>query len=242
MQTFAERILHLIRERAGLSDREIADVLLGRDKHQAQVNQECRLLERRGSILRLKYGTSPIRNFLPDQPREEFSRAEKVVRDSRVPASYAPFQYHGSKKRVMLLGCVKSKSTSAESAKDLYLSTLWSRRKRYVEKTCEEWYVISTEYGLVSPNEVIEPYENTLKDKSASYRREWSQNVVAKLKTKFGSLAAVHFEIHAGREYYEQLVQLLAREGASAEVPVAHLRRGEQVAWYDAQVRHLRNG
>jgi hypothetical protein len=83
---------------------------------------------------------------------------------------------------------------------------------------------------------VLEPYDRTLKDSSASERRTWSASVVEDLKRTVGSLAGVTFEIHAGAEYREfGLRQGLEREGAWVEVPTGGLRMGEQLSFYASQ-------
>lgn len=54
MSNFKERILELLGDHDGLSDREIADQLLGKGAGQQPVNQSCRELEGKGFILRSK--------------------------------------------------------------------------------------------------------------------------------------------------------------------------------------------
>jgi hypothetical protein len=62
----AESILQLLKQNAGLSDREIADSLFGSEKPQQPVNQLCRKLEQRGLIKRFKRPDGRLGNYLAD--------------------------------------------------------------------------------------------------------------------------------------------------------------------------------
>jgi hypothetical protein len=62
--TLADKVIELLQQSPGLSDRVIADHLLGSGKHQAPVNMCCRALEKRGVLRRQKDATGRIRNYL----------------------------------------------------------------------------------------------------------------------------------------------------------------------------------
>lgn len=65
--TLAERIIELLKQNPGLSDRQIADRLFGIDKPQQPVNIACRNLEKRGILRRQKTLGTPIGNYLTGQ-------------------------------------------------------------------------------------------------------------------------------------------------------------------------------
>lgn len=100
--------------------------------------------------------------------------------------------------RIGLIGCVKSKLPYASKAKDLYISPLFKGRRDYVEHTCERWFILSAEHGVVEPDRVLAPYDKTLTHVSPSARRAWAQRVLSELETKLGTLADHTFELHAG--------------------------------------------
>lgn len=135
--------------------------------------------------------------------------------------------------RVGLVGCVKAKRSTASPAEDLYTSTLFEGRRRYVERTCDRWFVLSAKHGLLKPTSLVEPYDETLKTKSRVERRRWSESVLEQLDAILGNLGGTTFEIHAGAEYRDHglTAGLLAR-GAQVELPAAGLRIGEQLAFY----------
>lgn len=62
--------------------------------------------------------------------------------------------------KVGLVGCVKSKRGTAAPARDLYTSALFRGRRRYVELTCDRWFILSARHGLVEPEEILEPYDD----------------------------------------------------------------------------------
>ena len=60
--------------------------------------------------------------------------------------------------RIGLVGCVKTKRTTGAPARDLYTSTLFAGRRRYVEQSSDRWFVLSALHGLVRDDEWLEPY------------------------------------------------------------------------------------
>lgn len=63
MKTFADKLLAEVERSPGVSDRELADILCGRDKHPTQVNQEARLLETKARIIRQQRLDGIIGNY-----------------------------------------------------------------------------------------------------------------------------------------------------------------------------------
>ncbi len=127
---------------------------------------------------------------------------------------------------------MKTKRSSPSPARDLYDSTLFRGRRRFVEATCDRWFILSAKHGLVAPDEVLAPYEETLNDKSSSAKRQWAAAVLARL-AKLVDISGTVFEVHAGAEYRNYgLVDELRRRGAIIEIPAAHLSQGEQLAFY----------
>jgi hypothetical protein len=140
------------------------------------------------------------------------------------------------RRRIGLVGCVKSKLDRPARARDLYTSPLFLGRRRYVERTCDRWFVLSAKHGLVDPDTVLEPYDQTLKHAGRADRRVWSEGVVAALKRELGPLSATTFEIHAGNEYRAFGLEQGIRElGGLVNVPTAGLSLGQQLAYYNAR-------
>src|SRR4051812_13135854 len=130
--------------------------------------------------------------------------------------------------RVGLVGCVKSKQDRWVPAQDLYTSTLFIGRREYVERTCDQWFVLSAEHGLLRPSDVIGPYDVSLKDEPEAARQLWSYRVLHSIDQLGLDLARTTFEVHAGKQYRSSgLVAGLEQRGATVEVLAEHLSQGE---------------
>jgi hypothetical protein len=159
----------------------------------------------------------------------------KISRMDREPAA--------SRERIGLVGCVKSKRTQPTRAEDLYISPLFAGRRRWVERTCGRWFILSAKYGLVAPGQVVEPYDDPLTDKSRSARRAWAQSVIADLQSQLQDLGAYAFEVHAGAAYCDfGLRDRLVEAGAAVETPACHLTQGKQLALYRDGPPHAGTG
>lgn len=66
MATLQQRVLQLLAQHPGLSDREIADLLLAPGAAQQPINVACRSLETRGMVRRIKHPGRRIGNYLCD--------------------------------------------------------------------------------------------------------------------------------------------------------------------------------
>jgi len=136
-------------------------------------------------------------------------------------------------RRIGLVGCVKEKAGGPRPAKDLYVSTLFSGRRSFVEHTCEQWWILSAEHGLVHPDDVLAPYDVTLKAMGQSARREWSSRVMAAIDERVRPVAGDVFEIHAGAEYRNfGLIDGLRARGCAVENPTEGMGIGKQLQFY----------
>jgi len=131
--------------------------------------------------------------------------------------------------RIGLVSCSKAKIDRRAAARDLYsASDLFRKAARYCAAHCDDWYILSAKYGLVRPDEVLEPYDLTLKRMRVDERRRWGLAVASKLR----ELGAVKLEIHAGQYYVQPLVDA----GIALENPLAGLGLGQRKRWYAQQL------
>lgn len=130
---------------------------------------------------------------------------------------------------VYLVSCVKQKRARKYAARDLYVSALFCKARRYAEASGCPWYILSAEYGLVSPDQVVAPYERTLNTMAVADRRAWAERVAVQLATAVPDLARVVFL--AGERYREFLTPHLIRRGVAVLVPMKGLRFGKQLSW-----------
>jgi hypothetical protein len=135
--------------------------------------------------------------------------------------------------RVGLVGCVKKKGPVAAPAAELYVSPLFVGRRRFVEAGCDRWFILSALHGLVDPDEVIEPYDESLVSAGVGERQAWAKGILASVDDLFGDVAGMVFEVHAGAAYRDfGLIEGLRRRGGAVVVPAAGLSQGRQLAFY----------
>lgn len=112
-------------------------------------------------------------------------------------------------------------------------STLFAGRRRYVEKSCDRWFVLSAKHRLVDPDDLLDPYDVTLIGASTAVKREWTNVVLEELDERLGYLGKHTFEIHAGRDYWGYgLLEGLERSGAKVTIPTKGLGIGKQLSFY----------
>ena len=129
--------------------------------------------------------------------------------------------------RVGLVACCSTKRTVALPARDLYVSTLFSKSRRWVERNTDEWAILSALHGLVHPEQVLEPYDLTLNTLPASKVRQWADKVNHQLRAKWDADATL-FVVLAGSKYRTAL------SGLNCHVPMRGLGIGKQLAWLTA--------
>lgn len=141
-------------------------------------------------------------------------------------------------RRIGLVGCVKQKRAGSAAAQDLYTSPLFVGRRRYVEKSCGQWWILSAEYGLVHPQDVIAWYDKTLKGASTYERRAWSGRILNAIDQRIHPTREDVVEIHAGSDYRDYgLVSGLRARGALVEIPTQGLTVGKQLQFYGRENR-----
>ena len=129
-----------------------------------------------------------------------------------------------------LVSCSKKKRAVPLPAADLYAaSTRFLLSRRYVEALNGRWCILSAKHGVLKPDQVIEPYDQTLNSMTAHERRQWASEVLVALEPHLAGVQHVRFL--AGRAYYGLLLEPLRNLGLMIETPLAHMRQGEQLAF-----------
>jgi hypothetical protein len=137
-------------------------------------------------------------------------------------------------KRVGLVGCVKEKRAGSAPAEDLYTSPLFVGRRGFVERTCDEWWILSAEHGLVHPGELVASYDRSLKNASRGEMRAWADRVLKAIEQRIELSAGDIVEIHAGSDYRDHgLVRGLLERGVSVENPTQGMPVGQQLQFYN---------
>jgi hypothetical protein len=130
---------------------------------------------------------------------------------------------------------VGKKGTQPSAAKDLYQSDWFFKARKYVEQQGLDWCILSTKYGLVHRDTVIESYEQTLKVLPANQRRQWSEDVLNQIFQDYSEVKLIR--LFAGEYYRQYLVTRLEEAGYTVEVPLKGLGIGQQLSWFKSHTQ-----
>jgi hypothetical protein len=133
-----------------------------------------------------------------------------------------------SDQTIYLVSCVGKKRTDTAKAKDLYASEWFFRARAFVERTGCPWFILSAKFGLVSPDQAIPPYEQTLNDMPRAERQAWAGRVQEQMNGVLPD--AGRCVVLAGQRYREFLMDCLTHR-YTTEVPMQGLAIGNQLRW-----------
>lgn len=160
------------------------------------------------------------------EPEADAINAKAILPDA-TPAE-VPATSEGSR-LIVLISCAARKRQHRARAQDLYVSPLFQRQLAYARKLSPDAiFILSAKYGLVGPDEEIEPYDQTLKDMGAIEQRAWAERVLVELREKT-CLLSDHFIVLAGDAYRRYLTPALAHW----EAPLERLTIGRQLQKLD---------
>jgi hypothetical protein len=118
-------------------------------------------------------------------------------------------------------------------SKEMFLpSDLFSKAFAYCKKKYNQVAILSAKYGLVFPDDVIEPYDKTLNKMSIRERKDWSRKVFKQMRERLNLSAYGTVYFHAGKNYREFLIPKLNSFSLKCEVPLNNLPIGKQLRWY----------
>jgi hypothetical protein len=83
---------------------------------------------------------------------------------------------------IYLVSCVSKKGATRTQARDLYKSDWFLKARHYVESTGRPWFILSAKYGLVPPDQILDPYEQSLNAMHKSDRKKWARMVEAEME------------------------------------------------------------
>jgi len=127
--------------------------------------------------------------------------------------------------RIALIQCTSRKKANKCPARELYSESPRFRLAYALAKlVADKIFILSAKYGLVPEDMIIEPYNETLKEKSAQERREWGDMVLKELN-KVCNVERDEFIVLAGEAYHENLLPHLVHFW----LPLKGKRQGEWI-------------
>lgn len=147
---------------------------------------------------------------------------------SRLPATGRP--------DVVLVEEGRRRVGAPAPAQELFTDEVFLRARAYARSTGAAWFVLSGEYGLLAPDQVVAPYGTSLATATPDYRQAWAGFVAARLEALTGPLRRRRVEVHAvGFGAGEALRQRLLEAGALVLEPLRGLPVPDRLAWYAAR-------
>jgi len=134
-------------------------------------------------------------------------------------------------KLIGLISCVSKKKPYPAKAKELYDSPLFIKAKEFAEKRLDKYYILSAKHGLLDPDQVIDPYDESLDKKDVNTRKIWAKEVFEKLVPLLGDNDKI--VLLAGKLYRQFLEELIKKNNIPYKVPLCKYRIGEQLKWYN---------
>lgn len=137
-----------------------------------------------------------------------------------------------------LVACVATKLGHAAPAADLYQSDWFCKARAYVEALGAPWCILSARHGIVDPETVLDPYDETLVGAPEWRRLQWGDAVVQQLWkiAPHGSKIV----LLAGAMYRNAIRQQPGAGGSRWHfiTPLEGLGIGQQKAWLIDRTRH----
>lgn len=138
--------------------------------------------------------------------------------------------------RALLLGCVGRRARIVLRLRTCIAPNCGPADVDTPSRSAARGFIFSALYGLLEPDQLVDPYDLALTNLAAGDRRRWGEHVVAELAARLPLDGAV-LEVHAGSAYRKAIAEPLRRRGARINVPLAGLRLGQQLAWYASAER-----
>ena len=136
-----------------------------------------------------------------------------------------------------LVSCVKTKREEPATPRNLYISSYFEKMRDYAEQNHDDWWILSAKHGLLYPDaDPIEPYDETLSGARVARKREWAEKVAEQLDEEGLLSGDVTLVLHAGKDYYKELLPLIEDSGVSVEIPTEGLGIGDTQAWYQERL------
>lgn len=146
----------------------------------------------------------------------------------------------GAPHTLTLVSCCGPKIDCIAPARELYRSTMFQKSARWAERNGDNWLVLSARHGLVRPEEMLEPYDQTLKAMTKAQRDAWASHVASQLRAWAAgrNVTSLHVTLLAGPAYATWIP--LALDLARVVQPLEGMPIGYRLKWLTEQLADQR--
>ncbi len=139
-----------------------------------------------------------------------------------------------SHKNIALISCSKVKNNHKTEAQNMYLGDLFKLSLALAKAMqMDQIYILSSEYGLLTIDTIIEPDTVCLIKFNKNEKEVWANNVINQLKQET-DLKNDQFYFFAGINYRELLLHSLTH----VHIPMQNLKVGEQLKYLKEQLKY----
>ncbi|MGM4929722.1 DUF6884 domain-containing protein [Tardiphaga sp. 619_E2_N8_5] len=139
----------------------------------------------------------------------------------------------GSANFLALISCSKSKGGHRDIARDMYVSPLYRKSVQLAELWGVPFYILSAKYGLLHPNDLIEPYEQTLKTATKKEKQDWARRVDQQIR----ELPRKKLIVLAGDDYFAPLIEAGSDDPLDYFAPMGSLSLGVRLAFLNEAIK-----
>jgi hypothetical protein len=147
---------------------------------------------------------------------------------------------------IYIVGCGAAKLDHEAPARELYTGSLFVAARRHVEALGVPWLVLSAKYGIVEPDWVLAPYEQTIpkrKEDLSAWALRSASSVVSLSALWVDRERGIpdpapnprRFVFLCGVEYARPVALRLETWGYTTQQPLAGLQLGERLHWFKTQ-------
>lgn len=173
------------------------------------------------------------------------SRAYSLGRATTWPESHS----NGCRlMKITLIACSATKLTRPAPAYEIYQGALFGKAWKYACATSDVIGILSAEYGLLLPDQVISPYEKSLNAMNTRERIAWATKVFKQLEQQWPLFQEpVELVFLTGQHYRKDLIKTLHSSNSLKSIqnqvlisePMKGMPIGKQMQWLGRQINHL---
>ena len=118
---------------------------------------------------------------------------------------------------IAILGCKASKQDYECPADEMYSkSWIYRAQRDFVKRVYNDYFILSTEYGVIEPTRVIKPYNTTFYDsmdiKTAPQISKEQEEKILKQSANVINKIEGQVDLHMSTTYYKKLTKYLIKE------------------------------
>lgn len=124
---------------------------------------------------------------------------------------------------IFIINCSKEKFNYQVKAADMYCSERFNLSKKIVESNNYEWYILSSKYGLLKPDKIIEPYDSNIDDLTKTEKEEYVAKVIKQF-SDFNISNKKRIVFLCDSQYVDDICKVLERNNFKIISPFSHLK------------------